>query len=303
MVPYAEDAHSGRRRTNGLVPVPAERDPAPAADPGGVNPALPSSALLEVIATQNEIVARGLMLEEATAVVCARAVALTSAARAWVELFEGDPTAGRSSSAPVFALPPGAVASAPILHRGRELGVLSVLSPHPDASGEGGAKILGLLGSVLAAHVLRERDNEVQSRVVRHDPVTGLGDRRHYEERIAAEVAAAARAGRQLSLLLLELDPAGCGHEALCAVARVLRGLRESDGAFRIGERRFAVLLPGASLLGGRVVAERLSDRIASDGTAPGRVSAAWGVAAMDDPDPRRLHAAAESLLAVPAAA
>jgi GGDEF domain-containing protein len=304
MVPHAEDAHAARCGRTVYSPIERSGIPSVAADPGGVNPALQPSALLEVIATQNEIVARGLALDQATALVCARAVALTAASRAWVELLgAGEPAPGRAPSVRVSPVAPGALATVPLLHAGRELGTLKALSPRPDAFGHDAAEVLRLLGSVMAAHLARERDREPAGRAPRHDPLTGLGDGRHYQERIAAEVTAAARAGRQLALCLVELDPHGGDDEALCAVARVLRGLREGDGAFRIGERRFAVLLPGASLLGGRVVAERLSDRIASVTVGGRPVTAAWGVAAMDDPDPRRLHAAAEALLAVPVAA
>jgi diguanylate cyclase (GGDEF)-like protein len=129
----------------------------------------------------------------------------------------------------------------------------------------------------------------------RCDPLTGLGNRRQYDERLPREVAAAIGSGKPLSLCLLALRGDRPGDDALCAVARILQSLRESDDAFRIGADEFAVLLPGTSLLGGRIVAERLADRI---GSAAGALSASCGVAAIADPDPERLHAAAKAELA-----
>jgi diguanylate cyclase (GGDEF)-like protein len=251
---------------------------------------IPPSTLLSVIATQNEIVARGLPLDEAVALVCARAAELTSAAGAAFEITEdGGPTArcGSTASADVVTVP--------LVHRSRRVGVLKVLSPRRQRLAADPAEVLGLLCEVVAAHLEQAEQHETLERAARRDQLTGLGNGGYYDQRLAREVTAAIGAGRHLSLCLLELDGDSEGDEELCAVARILQALRESDDAFRIGEREFAVLLPGTSLLGGRVVAERLVDRVA--GIGPGRLSARCGVAAMSDPDPRHLHAAAAQLM------
>jgi GGDEF domain-containing protein len=256
---------------------------------------IPPSTLLSVIATQNEIVARGLPLDEVVALVCARAAELTSAAGAAFEMIEDDgPRAhcGSAASADVVTVP--------LVHRSRRLGALKVLSPRRQRLGADPAEVLALLCEVVAAHLEQAQQNETLEREARRDQLTGLGNGGYYDQRLAREVTAAVGAGRHLSLCLLELDGDFDGDEGLCAVARILQGLRESDDAFRIGEREFAVLLPGTSLLGGRVVAERLADRIA--GIGHGQLSARYGVAAMTDADPRLLHAAAAQLMARSAA-
>jgi PleD family two-component response regulator len=66
--------------------------------------------------------------------------------------------------------------------------------------------------------------------------------------------------------------------EALCAVAHILQGVRESDHAFRTGAHEFAVVLPGTSALGARIVGERLVDRIASAGVGCGLLRAGYRV-------------------------
>jgi diguanylate cyclase (GGDEF)-like protein len=261
---------------------------------------IPPSTLLSVIATQNEIVARSLPLDEAASLVCARAAELTSASGAVFEMFEdGCPGAhcGSAGSPDVVTVP--------LVHCSRRVGVLKVFSPRRQRLAADPAEVLRLLCEVVAAHLEQAQQDETIERAARRDQLTGLGNGAYYDQRLAREVDAAVGAGRHLSLCLLELDGDSEGDEGVWAVARILQGLRESDDAFRIGEREFAVLLPGTSLLGGRVVAERLADRIA--GVGHGRLSARYGVAAMTDPDPRRLHAAAAQLIgqagAVPAGA
>ncbi len=89
------------------------------------------------------------------------------------------------------------------------------------------------------------------------DALTGLPNRRHFHERLQAEVARAVREGARVSLLLLDVDdfksindryghPAG--DAALRGFAALLRDeVRVSDVACRIGGEEFAVLLPSTT--------------------------------------------------------
>lgn len=100
------------------------------------------------------------------------------------------------------------------------------------------------------------------------DPLTGVYNRRHLEERLAAEVAAAQRHGRALSLLVVDVDrfrevneahgPAA-GDEALKMLAFVLRGaIRREDVLARHGGEEFLVIARETALAGGRALAERI---------------------------------------------
>lgn len=117
------------------------------------------------------------------------------------------------------------------------------------------------------------------------DPLTGLGNRRHFQERLRRELAAADGRKRAVSLCLLDVDDfkrvndaAGhvAGDEVLVEVAARLRSGGE---AFRLGGDEFAVLLPRTSGADAVAVAESIVRRIRTLRTAGERVTASAGVA------------------------
>jgi diguanylate cyclase (GGDEF)-like protein/PAS domain S-box-containing protein len=92
-------------------------------------------------------------------------------------------------------------------------------------------------------------------RLADHDPLTGLLNRRRFNEELEREAARARRQGGAGALLVVDLDRFKLvndshGHRAgdsiLRAVGRTLEDrLRSSDLAFRIGGDEFAVIAPG----------------------------------------------------------
>ena len=99
------------------------------------------------------------------------------------------------------------------------------------------------------------------------DPLTGLLNRRKFEEAIAQEVARALRYG-PLSLLMIDLnlfkqvnDRYGhqIGDEALKTVAGVLKSsCRSTDTCARLGGDEFAVILPHTDAAAAEVVRDRI---------------------------------------------
>jgi diguanylate cyclase (GGDEF)-like protein/putative nucleotidyltransferase with HDIG domain len=100
------------------------------------------------------------------------------------------------------------------------------------------------------------------------DPLTGLGNHRHFHERLQRELAAAEEASAVVSLVLLDVDnfkqindrfghPAG--DRVLSAVSS---RLRQGGESFRLGGDEFAVLLPGCDELEALSVAEAIVARI-----------------------------------------
>jgi diguanylate cyclase (GGDEF)-like protein len=112
---------------------------------------------------------------------------------------------------------------------------------------------------------------EMQEMAAR-DKLTGLYNRRLFEEQFEAAVARALRAGEDLALLVVDLDglkrindlgghPAG--DEALRTLSEAVRSsIRASDVPCRLGGDEFAVILPGSTPEDGIKVAERAQDTL-----------------------------------------
>jgi diguanylate cyclase (GGDEF)-like protein len=117
------------------------------------------------------------------------------------------------------------------------------------------------------------------------DALTGLGNRRHFYERLERDLDRAELEGFPLTLCLLDLDNFkqindGFGHPAGDDVlVRVAGCLRQGGEAFRLGGDEFAVLLPGRDERDGLLVAEAIVERIGAILCAAGRVGVSAGVA------------------------
>jgi diguanylate cyclase (GGDEF)-like protein/PAS domain S-box-containing protein len=101
------------------------------------------------------------------------------------------------------------------------------------------------------------------------DGLTGLANRRHFDEILRDEWARARRDGTALSLLLMDVDHFKryndlyghqAGDECLGSVARIIAGQaqRPSDLAARYGGEEFVLLMPGTDAAGCEQVGERI---------------------------------------------
>lgn len=114
---------------------------------------------------------------------------------------------------------------------------------------------------------LREQA-EMSERQAREDALTGLANRRHFDERLADEFARACRDRQPLCLALLDIDhfkrindsySHAIGDAALKAVADVMRmETRGSDVVARYGGEEFALLFPRTALEEALGLMERL---------------------------------------------
>ncbi|PRA29305.1 response regulator [Pseudomonas poae] len=116
--------------------------------------------------------------------------------------------------------------------------------------------------------------NLVLQRLMNSDGLTGLSNRRHFDEYLELEWRRAMRDQTQLSLLMIDVDffktyNDSFGHvegdEALRKVAGAIReaSSRPSDLPARYGGEEFALVLPNTSPGGARLVAEKLRMAVA----------------------------------------
>ena len=121
-----------------------------------------------------------------------------------------------------------------------------------------------LLGLALAlVHSRRQlaqaRDEARRNRLLADlDGLTGLHNRRYFHEQLAREVARAQRYGRELALVVFDLDDFKsindrighlAGDAVLAETAQRARSVvRSADIACRVGGDEFAVILPESSL-------------------------------------------------------
>lgn len=125
------------------------------------------------------------------------------------------------------------------------------------------------------------------------DQLTGLGNRRAFNERLEEEIARANRASSAISLLLVDIDKFAAfnathgrdaGDRALGGVSVAVRSsIRLSDSAFRYGGGQLALLLPGAASLGAFVAAERIRNSVAAldAGEVPAPITVSIGIGSL----------------------
>ncbi|MDW7710110.1 MAG: sensor domain-containing diguanylate cyclase [Deferrisomatales bacterium] len=193
--------------------------------------------------------------------------------------------------------------SLPIVLEGRTAGVLNL------ADKKGGEPFserdLHLLQAMAAqATIAMERSTYyAQSVELRKisitDPLTGLLNRRYFQERLTEEAERAIRHGHSLSLVLLDIDyfkvyndanghPAG--DRALVLAGRALRAsIRAIDVVSRFGGEEFAVILPETPVDGALEIAERIRKEIeglyfpGEEALPLGRLTISLGVAGLPE--------------------
>jgi len=124
-----------------------------------------------------------------------------------------------------------------------------------------------LLEMILLSMTLSHRMNELKTQS-RTDPLTLLGNRRLFDDRLPVEFALARAGGRPLSLLIIDIDKFkayndrhghALGDEAIKLVGAALRRhARKPMFACRYGGDEFCLILPGTGPEAAASIAERL---------------------------------------------
>lgn len=121
-------------------------------------------------------------------------------------------------------------------------------------------------------HILEYANSQLE-RLATVDSLTGILNRRAFEDRIVAEYANAGRKRHPLCLIVMDIDNFkkrndqfghAAGDDALRLVGSVTQQvLRPTDAAARIGGEEFAMILPGATLDEASRVARRIQGLLA----------------------------------------
>jgi diguanylate cyclase (GGDEF)-like protein len=168
----------------------------------------------------------------------------------------------------------------PIRHRARLHGVLNIESTHSDFFTVDACAVFDAIADQVAGaiHLARmagelELANRKLEQLSMSDGLTGIANRRCFDERLAVEWQRVARDGGPLALLLVDADcfkalNDECGHlygdECLRELARLCSAAvdGERDLVARYGGEELVLLLPGRDLRAARRIAERLRKRI-----------------------------------------
>lgn len=164
--------------------------------------------------------------------------------------------------------PKGTMAIVPLKLEERVIGGIVVGADRPGVLPREEARNVALLGALAATSLEMVWEMEEVSRRARTDALTGLANRRAFDEQLESLLAHADRFGHSVSLILADVDHFKnvndtWGHEAgdavLKAIAKTLSdGVRAVDVCARFGGEEIAILLPQTSLVGAVELADRL---------------------------------------------
>jgi diguanylate cyclase (GGDEF)-like protein len=166
----------------------------------------------------------------------------------------------------------------PLIYAGKSLGALTLGSRYPQAYGDGQIKLLEQLAVQITPPIANSQLYAQAREKARLDELTGLFNRRHFDERLREEINRQARYGGAFSLVMLDLDSFKAyndvyGHPAGDTLLRdvgalMKQAMRTSDQAFRYGGDEFAALLPQTDTDSAYHVAERIRQEVAAHAQA-----------------------------------
>lgn len=187
----------------------------------------------------------------------------------------------------------------PLMVKGKILGLLwSEVRQDDSQAASGQREILVSFSEAIKMSLSNLELREALQFQATRDPLTGLYNRRHFNETLEIEIAKADRLGAPLSVAAFDLDRFKSvndqyGHESgdvvLTRFAALLKEKsRKSDAAFRIGGEEFVLLLPGTDVPGAVRCVENIRSsleltQISLSGAMTIKVTVSCGVAQLPE--------------------
>lgn len=207
----------------------------------------------------------------------------------------------------------GSLLCAPMLHKGRVVGVLSFYAAGARSFDSDDVALLQALGAQAAMAVVNADLYQQTLELSVTDPLTGLMNRRALNRILDAELVRAQRFTTPLVVLMLDVDHFKqyndrmghlLGDEALRSVAQALgSSIRKVDAVARFGGEEFCVVLPRTDEAAGADVADKLLRAVrvlavpGADGQPLGQLSISVGLAVYPDDMPPAIEGSPVELL------
>ncbi len=150
-------------------------------------------------------------------------------------------------------------------------------------------KPAGVIGVIFDITTKKKEENKLKQISIR-DELTGLYNRRYFNEILKKEAQRAFRYKEPLSMIMYDIDHFKrvndtyghmVGDEVLKKLSEIIKSnVRNSDYIFRTGGEEFTILLPGTDLEKAYKVAEKLRKRIENEiFDKVGKITISLGVA------------------------
>jgi diguanylate cyclase (GGDEF)-like protein len=175
----------------------------------------------------------------------------------------------------------------PLVARGETVGLMELIDSEDRIWDDTDVEFCRALCDIVATAVRNAMLYAEMQEMAARDKLTGLYNRRLFEEQFEAAVGRALRNSEDLTLLVVDLDGLKrindlgghpSGDEALRTFSEAIRAsIRVSDVPCRLGGDEFAVILPGSTPEDAIKVAERAQDTLVR--LSRGRYSFSGGVA------------------------
>jgi diguanylate cyclase (GGDEF)-like protein len=171
----------------------------------------------------------------------------------------------------------GSVALLPLVRQNMLIGTLNLGSRNENRfHSQIGTLFLEHLAAVVSACIENTRLQEHIKLVGLRDPLTGINNRRFFDQRLSEEASRARRYDRPLSCLFLDIDHFKRindqhGHQTGDAVLKQVSALlderlRQTDVLARFGGEEFVILLPDTEQEDASQIAEQIRERIEQTG-------------------------------------